>query len=95
LVAAALQRRSSKYGLTQFGKKDEKEDKTENPGDSLMKMMKKMYDDGDDNMKRTIAEAWTKAQDKKGGGAGMDDFDMGGMGKGGKDSFPGFATKKK
>jgi hypothetical protein len=59
-----------------------------------MKMMKKMYDEGDDNMKRTIAEAWTKAQDKKGGG--MDDLDMGlGMGKGGKDNFPGFAPKKK
>ena len=30
-----------------------------------MDMMKKMYEEGDDNMKRTIAEAWTKAQDKK------------------------------
>ena len=30
-----------------------------------MKMMKKMYNEGDDNMKKTIAEAWTKAQDKK------------------------------
>lgn len=28
-------------------------------------MMKKMYDEGDDKMKRTIAEAWSKAQDKK------------------------------
>lgn len=28
-------------------------------------MMKKMYEEGDDKMKRTIAEAWTKAQDKK------------------------------
>ena len=44
-----------------------------------MNMMKKMYEDGDDNMKRTIAEAWTKAQDKKDGGmGGMGD--MGGMG---------------
>lgn len=31
-----------------------------------MNMMKKMYEDGDENMKRTIAEAWTKANDKKG-----------------------------
>lgn len=30
-----------------------------------MDMMKKMYDEGDDKMKRTIAEAWTKAHDKK------------------------------
>lgn len=31
-----------------------------------MNMMKKMYEEGDENMKRTIAEAWTKANDKKG-----------------------------
>jgi calcyclin binding protein len=31
-----------------------------------MGMMKKMYEEGDENMKRTIAEAWTKANDKKG-----------------------------
>lgn len=35
-----------------------------------------MYDEGDDNMKRTIAEAWTKSQDKKNNPMG----DMGGMG---------------
>ena len=28
-------------------------------------MMKKMYDDGDDEMKRTIAKAWTESLDKK------------------------------
>ena len=28
-------------------------------------MMKKMYEDGDDEMKRTIAKAWTEGQDKK------------------------------
>lgn len=47
-----------------------------------MNMMKKMYDEGDDNMKRTIAEAWTKSQDKKnnpmGDTGGMPD--LGGMG---------------
>lgn len=26
--------------------------------------MKKMYNEGDPNMKKTIAEAWTKANDK-------------------------------
>jgi len=30
-----------------------------------MNMMKKMYDDGDDEMKRTIAKAWTESRDKK------------------------------
>ncbi len=56
-------------------------------------------------MKRTIAEAWTKAQDKKPGDlGGMDDFGMGGMGglgglggmggMGGMGNFGGFRSKK-
>lgn len=39
-------------------------------------MMKKMYEEGDDNMKRTIAEAWSKSQDKKPGDP-LDDMDLG------------------
>lgn len=27
-------------------------------------MMKKMYDEGDDEMKRTIAKAWTESREK-------------------------------
>lgn len=51
-----------------------------------MNMMKKMYDEGDDNMKRTIAEAWTKSQDKK----GEKDGGMPGMGgMGGMGGMPG------
>jgi len=30
-----------------------------------MDLMKKMYEDGDDDMKRTIAKAWTESRDKK------------------------------
>lgn len=41
-------------------------DDDKDPNDSLMEMMKKMYDEGDD-MKRTIAQAWTQSKDKKGG----------------------------
>ena len=41
------------------------------PSAGLMDMMKKMYQEGDDEMKRTIAKAWTEGQDKKGMG-GMD-----------------------
>jgi len=37
----------------------------EDPSASLMTMMKKMYDEGDDEMKRTIAKAWTEGQEKK------------------------------
>ena len=33
---------------------------------ALLQMMKKMYEEGDDEMKRTIAKAWTEGQEKKG-----------------------------
>ncbi|XP_046330903.1 calcyclin-binding protein-like [Haliotis rufescens] len=36
----------------------------EDPNASLMKMMQNMYEDGDDDMKRTIAKAWTEGRDK-------------------------------
>ena len=35
---------------------------------NIMGMMKKMYNEGDDEMKKTIGEAWTKSQ---AGQAGM------------------------
>ena len=37
----------------------------EDPGAGLMDLMKKMYDDGDDEMKRTIKKAWFESQEKK------------------------------
>jgi len=52
-------------------------DTSKDPQAGLMDMMKKMYDEGDDEMKRTIAKAWTEGQDKKAGGMGGM---MGGMG---------------
>ncbi|KAJ8680847.1 hypothetical protein QAD02_016634 [Eretmocerus hayati] len=36
-----------------------------NPDDSLMSMMKKMYQEGDDELKRTIAKAWTEGEEKR------------------------------
>ena len=36
------------------------------PQANIMNMMKNMYDEGDDEMKRTIAKAWTESRDKKG-----------------------------
>jgi len=42
-----------------------KVDDKADPSASLMNMMKKMYDEGDDEMKRTIAKAWTEGQEKK------------------------------
>lgn len=45
-------------------KKDEDSKGESEPGDSLMNMMKNLYEEGDDDMKRTIAEAWSKSKDK-------------------------------
>ena len=44
---------------------DPKPDASKDPSAGLMDMMKKMYEEGDDEMKRTIAKAWTEGQDKK------------------------------
>ena len=35
------------------------------PGQSLMKMMQQMYDEGDDEMKKTIAKSWYESQEKR------------------------------
>ena len=40
---------------------DEKAD----PQESLMTMMKKMYEEGDDEMKRTIGKAFTESREKQ------------------------------
>lgn len=37
----------------------------QDPSAGLMNMMKELYQSGDEDMKRTIAEAWTKAQEGK------------------------------
>ncbi|CAD6216437.1 GSCOCG00004595001-RA-CDS [Cotesia congregata] len=42
------------------------------PEAGLMNIMKKMYQEGDDEMKRTIAKAWTESQEKK--TASLDNF---------------------
>lgn len=51
-----------------FGNKDEegenKFDKNKDPNASLMEMMRDMYQNGDPEMKRMIAEAWTKSRDE-------------------------------
>jgi len=60
----------------QMSSKPEKtEEASDDPTAGLMGLMKKMYQDGDENMKREIAKARTQANDKKMGGA-MGDFSM-------------------
>lgn len=54
-----------------------KVDDNADPSDGLMTMLKKIYDEGDDEMKRTINKAWSESQEKKmkgGGGGDMMDF---------------------
>ena len=43
---------------------DKEESKEEDPMGGLMNIMKKMYDSGDSEMKRTIAKVWTEGQEK-------------------------------
>lgn len=38
---------------------------SDDPGAGLMQMMQKMYNDGDDEMKRTLRKAWHESQEKK------------------------------
>lgn len=40
----------------------------DDPSGGLMKIMKKMYDEGDDDMKRTLTKTWYEAQNKQGEG---------------------------
>uniref|UniRef100_A0A3Q4BTQ9 Calcyclin-binding protein n=1 Tax=Mola mola TaxID=94237 RepID=A0A3Q4BTQ9_MOLML len=40
-------------------------DDSTDPSDSLMNMLKKIYSEGDDEMKRTINKAWSESQEKK------------------------------
>jgi calcyclin binding protein len=44
-------------------KLDEKKD----PSEGLMDLLKKLYDEGDDEMKRTIAKSWTESRSKTSG----------------------------
>lgn len=46
-------------------------EKNDDPSTGLMDMMKQMYEDGDDEMKRTIAKAWTESREKQ-----MKDLDV-------------------
>ena len=46
-------------------KKTPKYEPSDDPSSSIMGLLKQMYDDGDDDMKRTIAKAWASNQDKK------------------------------
>merc|ERR1712065_64188 len=63
-------------GLTSKKTKEKKEASSKDPMGGIMDMMRDMYEDGDDNMKRVIGEAMMKAQR----GEKSDPPDMPGMG---------------
>ena len=50
-----------------LGESKEKPDSSADPNANLMEMMKEMYQNGDPEMKRIIAESWTKAQNGESG----------------------------
>lgn len=47
-------------------------DENADPGEGLMNMLKKIYSEGDDEMKRTINKAWAESQEKKAKGNEFD-----------------------
>jgi len=53
--------------------KKESSANSSDPGAGLMNMMKTLYDDGDEEMKKLIAKTWVESQDKsrKGGGGDL------------------------
>ncbi|KAL8444940.1 hypothetical protein Emag_005260 [Eimeria magna] len=48
-------------------------DLSSDPSESIMTMMKSLYNQGDSEMKRTIAKAWTESHEKKSKGVPVDD----------------------
>lgn len=52
-------------------KKSATPDAAEDPSAGLMKVMKQMYDDGDEEMKRTIGKAWAESREKQNAGLGL------------------------
>ena len=48
-----------------------KDEEGKDPSAGLMDLMKELYQSGDDDMKRTIAESWQKAQKDKLGSSGF------------------------
>lgn len=65
--------------LTMVEKQSKEKDKPSvddnaDPSDGLMSMLKKIYSEGDDEMKRTINKAWSESQEKKIRGEDMMDF---------------------
>lgn len=57
--------RKKKEAKKEKEKLDEMSKKDEDPSAGIMKMMQKMYDEGDEDMKRTITKAWYESKSGK------------------------------
>jgi len=82
-VVVKLSKIKGEYGsydswteLTAKKKKSERAGGKENPTDSIMGLMKDMYDSGDDKMKKMIGETMLKQRNGDLSKPGMDDMDM-------------------
>lgn len=60
-----------KQSKPQPGMKSGLDDKDQDPQAAVMDLMKKMYDEGDDEMKRTINKAWNESMSKAATGEGL------------------------
>ena len=59
-------------GLFRDAKFDNNKDfDSSDPSAGIMNLMKKMYDDGDDDMKRMIKKTWYESQQKQAAGGGI------------------------
>ncbi|KAF0992305.1 hypothetical protein HZS_3754, partial [Henneguya salminicola] len=71
IILSVTKEKAEQWECVSASKKKPKEkmpkldEKNTDPGAGLMNMLKKMHDDGDDEMKRTIEKAWTESRDKQ------------------------------
>lgn len=70
-IVITLRKTEGEYGtdnwteLTESRSSTTKKAKSDNPAAGIMDMMKKMYDEGDDKMKKTIGEAMLKSRQER------------------------------
>jgi len=57
-------KRQQKYAALKLDDDDDKEEK-DDPNSAMMNLMKKLYTDGDDDMKRMINKSWVEGKQKK------------------------------
>jgi len=67
-IVLALKKKETGHWDKLESKKEKKKPDISNkdPNAGIMELMKNMYEEGDDEMKRTIAKAWTESREKKG-----------------------------